>query len=86
MKDQPRNAESLIRATTIERNVMQDFLRNIGMIEPEIHGTIKESEFCAILFHSWLVTECIYFTRIHSGHTKKQLYYPDEVFYSHNKH
>lgn len=80
MKDQPRNADSLIKATVIERNVMKEFFRNIGIIDSELLGTNIENEYCSILLHSWLVIESIFFTRLHSGHTKKQLYYPDESF------
>jgi hypothetical protein len=80
MKDQPRNAESLIRATSIERQVMMEFFRNMGFIEPELFGTHVENDFCSILLHSWLVIESIFFTRLHSGQDKKQLYYPDESF------
>ncbi|KAI6176330.1 Steroidogenic factor 1, protein [Aphelenchoides bicaudatus] len=80
MKDQPRDAKSLIRATVIEKQVMQEYFRNVGIIEPELWGTPIETEFCSILLHSWLVFESVLFTRLHSGHEKKQLYYPDESF------
>lgn len=80
MKDQPRNAESLIRATSIERQAMLEFFRNIGIIEPELFGTSAETNFCSILLHSWLVIESIFFTRLHSGQDKMQLYYPDESY------
>ncbi|KAI6227330.1 Nuclear hormone receptor family member nhr-6 [Aphelenchoides fujianensis] len=80
MKNQPRNAESLIRATAIEKLVMMEFLRNVGLIEADQCNGQFESSICGVLLHTWLVCESIFFTRFHSGQSSKQLYYPDESF------
>ncbi|KAI6187527.1 Nuclear receptor domain-containing protein [Aphelenchoides besseyi] len=81
MKNQPRNATSLIRATAIESLTMRDYLRNVGLVESEQFDSHCENDLNAALLHTWLVCESVLFTRVHcSGQTKKQLYYADESF------
>jgi hypothetical protein len=80
MKDQPRNAKSLIRATMIETLVMQEFVRNIGLIEPHQFGTNYEKELSSTLLHTWLVLESVFFSRMHCGQNTKKLYYVDESY------
>ncbi|KAI6214490.1 hypothetical protein M3Y94_00274800 [Aphelenchoides besseyi] len=79
MRNQPRNATSLIRATAIERPTMREYLRNVGLIESEQYDSHFENELNAALLHTWLVCESILTTRVYDE-TKKQLYYADESF------
>ncbi|KAI6184686.1 Retinoic acid receptor RXR-beta-A-like protein [Aphelenchoides bicaudatus] len=85
MWETKRVAQTFLQSTEVERLVMKEFFRNIGLTSEEVIGSEYESSFCAQFLPLWMLLEIVFNTRLHGGHRSKKLYYVDDSYLQYNE-